>query len=173
MDGNARPDATGDRSRLNSALRFPALASGLLLAGIMLLTTLDVALRYLANAPLFGAQELTELGMIALIVLAMPYCGATGGHIRVDVLDRALGPTGRLVSDMITGLIGLAILGILVWRTVDKAVDAAEYDDLINMLAIPVWPFYGLIALGFAGYAVVIARDLIVLATPAGRGRDE
>jgi TRAP-type C4-dicarboxylate transport system permease small subunit len=173
MANDTQPAARGGRPRLDRLLRYPALISGWLLAGIMFLTAADVALRYLANAPIFGAFEVTELAMVALIMLALPYCGATGGHIRVDVLDRALGRIGRFVGDAVTGVIGLVILGFLIRRTILKALEAHEYEDLTNMLALPVWPVYGLIALGMGGYAVVILSDLIVLFRTGRSDEDE
>ena len=149
--------------RLARVFRALAVLSGLLLAGVMLLTIADVAMRYLVSAPIFGAHELTEIAMVALIMLAMPHCGVTRGHIRVDVLDRVLGPLGRFIGDLVSGVVGLTVLGFLLWRTGLKVLDTIEYNDLTNMLTLPLWPVYVLIILGMGGYAAVVAGDLFAL----------
>ena len=171
MTDDRRPADGDGEPPLARAFRLPAVLSGLLLAGIMLLTAADVALRYLAGAPIFGAHEVTEIAMVALIMLAMPHCGASGGHIRIDVLDRALGPFGRFIGDLVGGIVGLTVLGFLVWRTGVKVVDAYTYDDLTNMLVLPIWPIYLVIVLGMGGYAVVVAHDLFVLLFRRSRRR--
>ncbi len=166
---DGEPGTGDDQHRFTRLLRAPAVMAGLLLVGIMALTTVDVAFRYLASAPIFGAHELTEIAMVALVMLAMPYCAATGGHIRVDVLDNVLGRTGRLLSDLVAGLIGLLVLGFLTWRSIVKVWDTYAYQDLSNMLLLPIWPLYLLIVFGMAGYVLVIVRDLWRLLTRRDR----
>lgn len=142
-------------------LRAAALVSGALLAAIVLLTVLDVARRYVFNAPLVGGLELTELAMLALVMLALPWCAATDGHVRIDVLDRALGERGRRLVNLVTDLIGLVVLAALAGNTAAKAADAYEFEDRANTLLVPLWPFYVLIAASFAAYALVLLRNLL------------
>jgi len=159
-------------SRFDGLLYCAAVLSGLLLAAITLLTVADVALRYLANAPLVGVLEATELAMVALIMLALPHCAASGGHVRVDLLERLLGRRGRAASDALIGVLSLVVLGFLVWNTVLKAADAYEFGDRVNTLFVPLWPFYVLIAASMAIYALIVLRDLVRPAA-AGNGRDD
>lgn len=146
---------------LHRVLRAAAFLSGALLAGITLLTVLDVGRRYLLNAPLVGALELTELALLSLIMLALPWCAATEGHVRIDVFDRALGEGGRRFAALLTDLIGLAVLAALSWNTAWKAADALEFDDRANTLLVPLWPFYVLIAASFAGYGLVLIAGVV------------
>ncbi len=166
----SRPAAERGRFRLERLLRYPAVLAGVLLAAIVLLTVVDVALRYLANAPITGGLEMTELAMVALIMLALPYCSATGGHVRVDVLERLLGRSGRVAGEALSGTIGAIVLGALAWNTAFKAADAYEYHDRVNTLLVPLWPFYALIALSMAACALVVLHDLVRLAS--GRAHD-
>ena len=141
-------------------LRAAALGAGAILAGIALLTVFDVTCRYLFNAPLVGSLELTELAMLVLVLLALPWCAASDGHVRIDVLDRALGEQGRRRAGVATDLIGLVVLCALAGNTAWKAADAFEFDDRANTLLVPLWPFYVLIAASFAAYALVLVRGI-------------
>ena len=161
------------RQWLKRSLRALAIVAGILLAGIMLLTALEVLMRYAFNRPMFGAHEFTEYAMLALIMLAIPYCADTNGHIRVDVLDARLGEAGRWCADVIGAAVSLFVLSLLIWRTLTKALDAMTYEDVSNMLQFPLWPFYGLIAIGMAGYVLIVALDLslLLVAGRASNGR--
>jgi len=60
------------------------------LLGIMLLMLVDVAGRYLFNAPVPGAGEVIELLMGITVFAALPLVTARGEHVRLDYLERAL-----------------------------------------------------------------------------------
>ena len=49
-----------------------AVFSGLILASIIGLTFTDVILRYIFSAPIFGARDLLEMGMVLVLSLAFP-----------------------------------------------------------------------------------------------------
>lgn len=146
---------------LERLLHAAALGAAAILAGIALLTVFDVGRRYFFNAPLVGSLELTELAMLALVMLALPWCAATDGHVRIDVLDRTLGERGRRRAGVATDLIGLVVLCALAGNTAWKAADAFEFDDRANTLLVPLWPFYVLIAASFAAYALVLLSNLV------------
>src|SRR5260221_10542753 len=101
--------------------------------------------------------------MVALIMLALPYCSATDGHIRVDLLDNLLGRRGRWMTDLLAVALSLVVLACLVWNTTYKIVDTYSYDDVTNLLALPLWPLYLLIALSMAAYAIAALRDMVLL----------
>src|SRR5260221_8391663 len=109
-----------------------AVLAGLVLTVVMLLTVSDVTLRF-AAAPIYGSQEITELGMVALIMLALPYCSATDGHIRVDLFDNQLGRCGRWMTDLFAMALSLVVLACLVWNATYKIVDTYGYDDVTNL----------------------------------------
>ena len=49
------------------------------------LTFVDVILRYLFAAPILGATDVLQMGMVVVISLAFPFTWRTGGHIVVDL----------------------------------------------------------------------------------------
>lgn len=65
---------------------------GLCLLGMMALIFVGVFMRYALNQPILGLNEIIQLAAVALVMSALPYCTARGGHVGVDVFDRAIGP---------------------------------------------------------------------------------
>jgi TRAP-type C4-dicarboxylate transport system permease small subunit len=151
---------------------WPAWISCGLLVLLMLLTATDVALRYLFSAPIYGGLEISESLMVALIMLSMAYCGASDGHVRVDVLDGALGRMGRRICDVLTGAVSTVVLWFLVRRTWTKTLDTYEYNDVTNFLEMPLWPLYAIIVVGMGSYAAVIVLQVFSAITGIGYERD-
>ncbi|AMY67346.1 TRAP transporter small permease [Frigidibacter mobilis] len=129
--------------------------AGLCLVAIVVIVSLGVVMRYAFGAPLLGVNEFVQLTAVALVMAALPYCTAQGGHVAVDVFERMLGKWGRYLGDIISYLLSGFVLGALAQRAALKALDAWEWGDATNMLRMPIWPFYGILAAG-AGLCVVI-----------------
>ncbi len=138
-----------------------ALAAGIILIGIVLLTVADVILRKLFNAPIFGRQNVSELALLVVVFLAMAYCGRNRGHVSVDLIAGLVPRHWLRYSDGLVDLIGAAVFLVLAWRAVEASVQAIEMGRTSNLLAIPHWPFYLVIALGAFLYAIVQMIDAV------------
>jgi TRAP-type C4-dicarboxylate transport system permease small subunit len=135
-------------------LRLLALASGVVLLAMMAMTTVDVILRYIFNSPLEGSREMTQFAMVLIVFLAMAYCGLTGGHIAVDLFEKALDrPSLRLLPALIAWA-GAAVFVVITWRTLVEAF--ATSSKVTNMMFIPYFPFMLVTAFGSAMFALVL-----------------
>lgn len=117
-----------------------ALAS-LLLMGLMFLTFADVLARYVFNAPIPGAFELTELALLVLIFAGLPLASRADEHVTMDFIDKILLPSTQVMWQRVVHLIcGALILGLsyLVYLKAGKIMD---YGDTTDVLKVPVGPF--------------------------------
>lgn len=133
------------------------------LAGISLLfmvavITIGVLTRYLFNNPMTGSDEIVQMTGVAL-----PYAIFHGAHVRVDIFDDALGHWGRMAGDILARLQTGFVLVILVARAWSKMLDAFEFGDTTNMLGLPIWPFYGILAAGISLCVLVYAVELLLI----------
>lgn len=154
-------DHSGARVFLGRLLTLAATLSGLALLALMLLVTISVVFRYVLNEPILGSQEITQIGMAVVVMLAMPFAAHTDQHIRVDVLDPFIGRSGRYIGDLASRFLSIVVLGFVVWKTWGKFLDAIEYDDVTNMLEIPLWIAYIAIVTGFSTYTLVLFVQLV------------
>ncbi|MFZ1343224.1 TRAP transporter small permease [Thiothrix eikelboomii] len=159
-------------SRWVRVLDLAAYLSGILLLGIMLLVATAVFFRYFLHQPILGSQEIVQLGMVLVVMLAIPSTAAHDLHIRVDLLDKALGEGGRFFADLLGRVLGIVVLSLMVWRCVLKAFDTYEYADTTNMLALPLWPIYAVIAAGMGMYAVILLVEIIAPFKTRGLNHD-
>ena len=135
-------------------LRILALASGGLLLVLMLYTDLDVILRFAFNSPFSGSVEFTEYMMAAIVFLAIAYCGWTGGHISVDLLDFALDRPALRFLPALMEFAGAALFAVVAWQATKETI--VTIDQFSNMLRWPHYPFRFAVAFGSAVFALVM-----------------
>jgi TRAP-type transport system small permease protein len=140
-----------------------AAVSAVSLVLMLALVFISVIFRYLLATPILGVNEIVQLASVAVVMLALPYCTAQNAHVGVDVLDHAIGATGRFIGDIQSRILSGFVLSILVQRAGYKALDAREFGDATNMLNIPIWPFYAFIAAGMALCVLILLAQLVVL----------
>ena len=142
-------------------------AAGLSLLFMVVVIAVGVVLRFAFSLPILGANEIIQLTSVAVVMLALPLCTAADTHVRVDVLDNAIGPWGRIIGDLLSRVLSSFALSILVWRAFFKALDAHRYGDATNMLGLPIWPFYGMVAAGMALCVVILVAQLAAILSGA------
>ncbi|WP_374632282.1 TRAP transporter small permease [Paracoccus sp. (in: a-proteobacteria)] len=154
--GNFNLAAQADR-----AARVLAILAGAGLLLVLALIFVSVVMRYIFSTPIVGVNEIVQLASVGIVMLALPWCTAEGAHVGVDVLDQKIGRWGRFLGDVQARAIAALILSVLVWRASLKAMDAREFGDATNMLQMPIWPFYAMIAAGMALSVLVLLAQLI------------
>lgn len=172
MTPGTKPPPNGGLERISRAVgnsvRALAIASGGMLLCLMVLTVVAVSLRKVNN-PILGTQDLSEAGLTIVVFFALAYSGWTGGHIAVDLISAVLKGGALRAMDTVVRLVCGVFFVIVAWQSVRQGLDALEFGDGFNLLAIPHYPFYFLIAFGSGVYALV----LLVQAMRSARGFPE
>jgi TRAP-type C4-dicarboxylate transport system permease small subunit len=145
-----------------------AVVSGVVLLGLIGLTFADVILRYLFSAPILGAKDLLEMGMVVVISLAFPFTWRIGGHIVVDLIPDYGVKFLTVLRDVVVRLIGIEIFRHLAWNAWIRAGDAALFNEATNMIEIPFQPFFWTlsIAAGFQVFVLVFEAVRLVFGMP-------
>ena len=154
------PQPAWSRVLDRATLVLAALAGCSLIFMVVMIAT-GVIARYVFGRPILGSNEIVQMTAVALVMLALPYCTARRGHVCVDVFDAAIGRWGRFIGDLLSRLLSGFVLAVLVFRAVLKALDAHRYGDATNMLGLPIWPFYAILAAGMACCILVLTAQLI------------
>lgn len=132
-----------------------AIVGGAILMCLMALTVVAVTLRKF-NDPILGTQDLSEAGLTMVVFFAMAYSGWTGGHIAVDLIGSFVSARRLAVIDAAVRILcGLFFL-VVAWQSLGQGLDALEYGDGFNLLDIPHFPFYFVIAFGSLVFACVL-----------------
>ncbi|PHR90710.1 MAG: hypothetical protein COA78_34590 [Blastopirellula sp.] len=139
-----------------------AILAGLVLAGLVVLTFIDVVMRYFFSAPLRGRQDIVEMGMIVSVFLAAPYTWRVGGHISVDLYETLLFPKLEIIRQLFVKISVAGIFALIAWRAWIGAEDAELFNEATNMIAIPHKPFMLLIAGISTLHAILVLIECMV-----------
>ena len=131
------------------------IASAALLIALMMITVADVVLRYLFAAPLRGAFELTELGLLVLIFAGLPLVSRADEHVTMDFVDRILPAGGRRCIVRAVHALTAAVMLLLAWVVWLKAGKIAGYGDTTESLKVPIAPFVYFMAVTIAATGAV------------------
>ncbi len=100
---------TADRSRIGRVLELGstalALAGGLVLTGLMLMSITSIAGRWLFSRPLPGDFELVEIGTGVAIFLFLPACQLRGANVIVDFFTTGMSRRGQSWLDAFGALL--------------------------------------------------------------------
>jgi TRAP-type C4-dicarboxylate transport system permease small subunit len=134
--------------------------AAMVVIGLMMLTiTYDVLARALLAAPTDWAYPLNSAGVLVATVLAVPHLWATGRHIAMDLVHRALPPRARRVADAVTVLAGCFLGVVLAVSAVRAAVvDARTGLTGAGTFGVPFWIPDAVLAL--SGVFLVLAALL-------------
>ena len=123
--------------RLENGLNFCA---GLLISVLMLLGVVQIVLRTVFNAPIFGYIDIVEVLMVGFAVLSIAFVQRLGGHVRMEMLVlRLAGRPKWLLEALGTGLAAF-IVAVLIPYSWDHFGRAFEFGDSTIDIEIPTWP---------------------------------
>lgn len=150
---------------MNFLARFAAIAGGIVLIALVLMTTASVAGRSLAFAglaPVPGDFELVEIGMAFAIFSFLPWCHLNNGHAAVDILVNRLGTRARQALAIIADGLMLAFAILLAWRHLLGMIDKRIYGETTYLLQLPLWWAYAAASIGAVIFIVVAAWCLLL-----------
>lgn len=116
-----------------------AVAGGIVLLALMLMTVASVVMRATLGFPILGDFELVEMGTAISAFAFLPYCHQAGGNVVVDVFtnrapERVKSGLGALSSLILSG-----IAAVLVWRMALGGYDFYRYQEVTTNIEIPRW----------------------------------
>jgi TRAP-type mannitol/chloroaromatic compound transport system permease small subunit len=133
----------------------------LIVLGMMVIVNVDVFGRWLADSPLAGTLELTEMGIVAVVYLSLAHTIRVRRLTRSDTflnfLARRRGAKANHVLRMIFNLAGTVVLAIIAYGQLPRVVDAwsrGYYKGNVGIFTAPTWPLEIIMLLGATAAAI-------------------
>jgi tripartite ATP-independent transporter DctM subunit len=161
---SATPDNAGfiHAGRIEQASTVVHYIGGVILAAMMLITAFDVIGRFVFNHPIKGAMELSEIMLVLIVFFGVAYTALQKEHVRVELLLMFLKPKIRLLFNVFSDLISIAlILGIAYEGLVQTVIQHQRFLTT-TLLKIPLWPFALMLSIGAMLLCLVLIKDLII-----------
>ena len=142
MSGDAAAAGTGLTGLARRVIEGWALAGGLVLLAVALMSTWSAATGVIIARPLPGDFELVEMGVAIAIFMFLPYCQITDANVTADIFTAHAGPRTQALLKLLSAVIALAFGTLLFWRMVEGMQDYLRYVETTTILRIPVWWAY-------------------------------
>ena len=139
-----------------------AAVAGVVLVALMFMTVADVVGRYFFNHPINGVFDLTHFAVLIMTFLSFAYCGYRGAHVVIALLYDRIPASAQFVVRRLSNAAGAVLFAVIAWRSVVQSVDVQDFQEASQLLLIPYWPFYYLVAFGSALFALVLAIRTVV-----------
>lgn len=151
--------------------RVGLIVAGFAFSAMMLVTVVDVVMRYLFNAPLSWSFELiSSYLMVGAFFLALSATQARRQHVHVDILARKLPERLRCALAVPAGCAVLVLFALIWWAGAAGFWEAWQKNLVMDgQIPWPRWPTYLLIPLGLGlmlpRVALEIAGDALAAIT--------
>ncbi|MEN9886278.1 MAG: hypothetical protein RL758_856 [Pseudomonadota bacterium] len=127
---------------LSLLARISAIAAGLLLTLITLLTCVSVLGRETVGKTITGDFELSAAAAGAAVALFMPWCQMRKGHIIVDFFTSKASDHTNALLDRFGALMMSVMTGLLAWRTTVGGLNALNSRSGTMIVGFPEWIVY-------------------------------
>lgn len=137
---------------------------GAMLAFMTLFGTWNVlVMRKIMNAPVRGAEDLMILSLVILVAIAIPFGGRCGAHIEIEVMESRMSPGFARWSMFGLRLVGGGLMLLMALELVEAGKKATKFGETTQQLLISYEPFYFMLALCVAVYALILGSDAVQL----------
>lgn len=151
---------------LAALCRALAVAGGLLLVAMALMSVASIVGRWLFAAPIIGDYELIEITCAMATSMTLPYAHFIGAHVIVDFFSsRFTARASRRLDGLASALLA-AVAALVAWQMAQGLHELRLSHDTSLMLNLPTWVGYVPMVASFALLAVVAAYRAVV-PTPA------
>jgi TRAP-type transport system small permease protein len=147
-------------------IKLMLIISAVLLFVMMMVRVVDVGGRYFFKMPLNGADEAVGFLLLCVIACAFSYTQREKKHIRVEVLTEHLSKSVQSILDITNYVFSVVISGLITWQLAEAAkkfiLGLQGGAPTSEILYLPWYPFYIILALGFAVYTLILLVDTVI-----------
>lgn len=143
-------------------VRAIAFVAGFGLMFMMVLTAIDVILRFL-NRPIPGAYELIEYSMAVTVALSVTVCAHARAHITVDIVSQKLKKNAEKLLAALTTMVAVIYSIPILWQSSLQIQEMYASNMTSAVLRVSVYPFTAIVAVSFLFTTIVFIADVFNL----------
>jgi TRAP-type C4-dicarboxylate transport system permease small subunit len=158
----SKVNAAGLVERLQRAqLRLASVA----LVVLMMVTVVDVLLRYLFNAPIRGSYDIVECMLLIFVFHGMAAAFFGRRNVTIDIIDSFVAARAVTVLIRVADVLSVVVLLLIFWAMINPAMQIYQYGDVKLDSKIPIYWMWIAAFLGLAG--TVLAAVIVLFARSA------
>lgn len=128
---------------------------------IMIITVVDVIVRYITGSAILGVYEIVERVMICAVFAAFAYTQTEHGHVMISLVIR-LFPVKLKCGLMAINNLLSAVASVLVgYAAAKQAIVAYNAHYTTGVLKIIIYPFYWVVVVSMAALCIAFLLDVV------------
>ncbi|MFK7876294.1 MAG: TRAP transporter small permease [Paracoccaceae bacterium] len=139
-----------------------AIAGGVALLVLAVVTGVSVFYRYVLRAPIFGIEDVTTMSLTVIVAAAIVWAAAQKGHVSVNVLTLFAGRSVTRLSDAVGRLASFAMMAFASYALFVKGSCGMPCGAMTSNLGIIHTPFYYVLGLALAIYATLLLTHFLI-----------
>ena len=140
---------------------------------LMMVTVIDVFMRYVFNRPIRASLDTVEVMLLIFVFNGMAAAFFGRRHIVIDLLDGVFGARIASVLIRIADILSVLCLGLLAWAMLLPASQAYQYGDAKMELPVPIYVLWIVALVSFAGTIFCALVTMVAKPAVAEHGRAE
>lgn len=153
-----------------TAIRWWALAGGLVMTGLAVMTALSAVSNVLFQAPFPADYELVKHFVAVAIFMFLPYCQLVGSNVTVDLFTEKMSTAKKAAMASFSALFAVAFAALLLRQMAFGMESYLRYPEVTPVLGLPLWTAFPPILLSLV--LLLVAAVVSLLDGVAGmRGR--
>ena len=148
-------------SKVSKVFDYSAIASGIVLFLLAVLTFCDVFGRRFLNSPVTGTIELVEIGMALVAFLAMPRAFYLNANVSADFIKNIPNNTFQVFINIFRFILMIIVMSMMAYATTREAMAFFKNERVTIDLEIYFYPFYYAASVGMWLSVVAIVFWLI------------
>lgn len=139
-------------SFLEKFIEWWALAGGILLVAVVLVTATSLAGNILFHKPVPGDFEIVEVCVAVAVFAFLPYCQITDSNVTADIFTAGAGPRLVAVFSLIASVVALGFSALLLWR---MSIGMIDSEEVTMVYQFPIW--YAFVPIVFSLFLLAVA----------------
>jgi TRAP-type C4-dicarboxylate transport system permease small subunit len=139
---------------------------------MMLVTLLDVFMRYAFNNPIRGAYEMVEAMMAVFVFNGMSTAFLQRRNIVIDLVDSLLQRSIVVALIRMSDVLTVATITLFAYAMIKPAMQSFAYGEVKMELQVPIWWFWAAALFGIAG-AILCSTGALIAPPPKPRHDNE
>jgi TRAP-type C4-dicarboxylate transport system permease small subunit len=139
---------------------------------MMLVTLVDVFMRYAFNNPIRGAYEMVEAMMAVFVFNGMSTAFLQRRNIVIDLVDSLLQRSIVVALIRMSDVLTVATITLFAYAMIKPALQSYSYGEVKMELQVPIWWFWAAALFGIAG-AILCSTGALIAPPPKPRHDNE
>ena len=114
--------------------------AGAMIFALMFLGMVQIILRTVWRAPIYGYIDIVEASMVCFALLSISYVMREGGHVRMELLVGYLRGRALWIAEFIGAAVAFIITAILIPYSWTYFYRAGSFGDSTIDIELPTWP---------------------------------